>query len=152
MNPSRGLVCAAVAHTGDVAETHFADLVQFYCQRREQVAVRFRGPEGDDGIVYIGDGQLLAANLGEQHGVDVVRVALELKQGTYRVERNVPAPERNIFAPWTQVLLEAAIHVDESALMPTPVGIRPSPTPPPAKPATSTSQRPPLPRATNAPS
>ena len=109
-----------MAHTGDFSETHFADLVQFYCQRREQVAVRFRGPEGDEGIVYIGDGQLLAANLGEQHGVDAVRVALELKHGTFRVERNVPAPERNIFAPWTQVLLEAAIHVDESTLVPTP--------------------------------
>jgi ABC-type branched-subunit amino acid transport system substrate-binding protein len=143
-----------VAHTGDFSETHFADLVQFYCQRREQVAVRFRGPEGDEGIVYIGDGQLLAANLGEQHGVDAVRVALELKHGTFRVERNVPAPERNIFVPWTQVLLEAAIHVDESALLPTPAGIRPSFTPPPAppKPQSSTSLRPPPSRATNAPS
>src|SRR5207248_8416437 len=150
-NRSRALVCAAVAHTADFSETHFADLVQFYCQRREQVAVRFRGPEGDEGVVYIGDGQLLAANLGERHGVDAVRVALELKQGTFRVERNIPAPERNIFAPWTQVLLEAAIHVDESALMPTPAGIRPSVTPPPARPTSSTSLRPP-PRATNAPS
>jgi branched-chain amino acid transport system substrate-binding protein len=141
-----------VAHTGDFSETHFADLVQFYCQRREQVAVRFRGPEGDDGIVYIGEGQLLAANLGEQHGVDAVRVALELKQGTFRVERNVPAPERNIFAPWTQVLLEAAIYVDESALIPTPAGMRHSSTPPTAKPATATSLRPAPPRATNAPS
>jgi len=140
-----------VAHTGDFSETHFADLVQFYCQRREQVAVRFRGPEGDDGVVYIGDGQLLAADLGELRGVDAVRVALELKQGTFRVERNIPAPDRNIFAPWTQVLLEAAIHVDESALMPTPAGIRPSVTPPPARPTSSTSLRPP-PRATNAPS
>src|SRR5207248_3035887 len=65
--------------------------------------------------------------------------------------RNIPAPDRNIFAPWTQVLLEAAIHVDESALMPTPAGIRPSVTPPPARPTSSTSLRPP-PRATNAPS
>ena len=141
-----------MAHTGDFSETHFADLVQFYCQRREQVAVRFRGPEGDEGVVYIGDGQLLAANLGERHGVDAVRVALELKHGTFRVERNVPAPERNIFLPWTQVLLEAAIHVDESTLMPTPAGIRPAPTPPPPKPPSSTSLRPPPPRATNAPS
>ena len=140
-----------MAHTGDFSETHFADLVQFYCQRREQVAVRFRGPEGDDGVVYIGEGQLLAADLGELRGVDAVRVALELKQGTFRVERNIPAPERNIFAPWTQVLLEAAIHVDESAMVPTPAGIRPSVTPPPARPTTSTSLRPP-PRATNAPS
>jgi len=140
-----------VAHTGDFSETHFADLVQFYCQRREQVAVRFRGPEGDEGVVYIGDGQLLAADLGELRGVDAVRVALELKQGTFRVERNVGVPERNIFAPWTQVLLEAAIQVDESALVPTPAGIRPSVTPPPSRPPGSTSLRPP-PRATNAPS
>jgi branched-chain amino acid transport system substrate-binding protein len=140
-----------VAHTGDFSETHFADLVQFYCQRREQVAVRFRGPQGDEGVVYIGEGQLLAADLADLRGVDVVRIALELKQGTFRVERNIPAPERNIFAPWTQVLLEAAINVDESAVVPTPAGIRPSLTPPPARPATSTSLRP-QPRATNAPS
>jgi branched-chain amino acid transport system substrate-binding protein len=152
MKRSRGLVCAAVAHTGDFSETHFADLVQFYCQRREQVAVRFRGPQGDEGVVYIGDGQLLAADLGEIHGVDAVRIALELKQGTFRVERNIPPPERNIFAPWTQVLLEAAVHVDESALVPTPAGMRASSTPPAPKPTSSTSLRPPPPRATNSPS
>jgi branched-chain amino acid transport system substrate-binding protein len=150
-----------VAHTGDFSETHFADLVQFYCQRREQVAVRFHDPTGQEGVVYIGEGQLLAASLGETQGVDAVRVALELKHGTFRVERNVAAPERNIFAPWNQVLLEAAIYVDESALVHTPAGIRTTSTPAQARPASSSSPRvtpaasapaPVRSRATNAPS
>jgi len=150
-----------VAHTGDFSETHFADLVQFYCQRREQVAVRFHDPTGQEGVVYIGEGQLLAASLGDMQGVDAVRVALELKHGTFRVERNLAAPERNIFAPWTQVLLEAAIYVDESALVHTPAGIRSTTTPPLAKPASTSSPRvtptasapaPVRSRATNAPS
>ncbi|MFL5424937.1 MAG: ABC transporter substrate-binding protein [Myxococcales bacterium] len=150
-----------MAHTGDFSETHFADLVQFYCQRREQVAVRFHDPTGQEGVVYIGEGQLLAASLGELQGVDAVRVALELKHGTFRVERNSAPPERNIFAPWTQVLLEAAIYVDESALVHTPAGIRPTSTPPAGKPASTSSPRltpaasapaPVRSRATNAPS
>ncbi|HVI23974.1 MAG TPA: ABC transporter substrate-binding protein, partial [Myxococcales bacterium] len=150
-----------MAHTGDFSETHFADLVQFYCQRREQVAVRFHDPTGQEGVVYIGEGQLLAASLGELQGVDAVRVALELKHGTFRVERTSAAPERNIFAPWTQVLLEAAIYVDESALVHTPAGIRPTSTPPAGKPASTSSPRltpaasapaPVRSRATNAPS
>jgi branched-chain amino acid transport system substrate-binding protein len=158
---ARGANLLCVAHTGDFSETHFADLVQFYCQRREQVAVRFHDPTGQEGVVYIGEGQLLAASLGELQGVDAVRVALELKHGTFRVERNSAAPERNIFAPWTQVLLEAAIYVDESALVNTPVGIRPTSTPPAAKPASTSSPRltpaasapaPVRSRATNAPS
>jgi branched-chain amino acid transport system substrate-binding protein len=158
---ARGVNLRAVAHTGDFSETHFADLVQFYCQRREQVAVRFHDPTGQEGVVYIGEGQLLAASLGELQGVDAVRVALELKHGTFRVERNIAAPERNIFAPWTQVLLEAAIYVDESALVHTPAGIRTTSTPAAAKPASTSSPRvtptasapaPVRSRATNAPS
>jgi ABC-type branched-subunit amino acid transport system substrate-binding protein len=94
-------------------------------------------------------------------GVDAVRVALELKHGTFRIERNIAPPERNIFAPWTQVLLEAAIHVDESALVHTPAGIRTTTTPPMAKPPGASSPRvtpaasapaPVRSRATNAPS
>jgi ABC-type branched-subunit amino acid transport system substrate-binding protein len=104
-----------VALTGDLGETPFPDLVQFYCQRREPVALRVLTADGSEGVFWIDSGQLVDAELGNARGLDAVRAALRLRSGSFRVEQHVDCPPRAIFEPWTKVLLEAAWQEDEAS-------------------------------------
>src|SRR5437763_10861958 len=92
---------AAVALTGDLSETPFTDLVQFYCQRRETVALIVQTSRGE-GTFWIADGELVDARIGNHRGLDAVRTAMKLRDGTVRVDKNAGCPPREIFAPETQ--------------------------------------------------
>ncbi|HWE25114.1 MAG TPA: ABC transporter substrate-binding protein [Myxococcales bacterium] len=102
-----------MALTGDLSETPFTDLVQFYCQRRETVALIVETSRGE-GTFWIADGELVDARLGKHRGLDAVRTAMKLSDGTFRVDKNAVCPARAIFEPWTKVLLEEAWREDEA--------------------------------------
>jgi ABC-type branched-subunit amino acid transport system substrate-binding protein len=102
-----------VALTGDLSETPFTDLVQFYCQRRETVALVVRTSRGE-GTFFIQNGDVVDAHLGGQRGLDAIRIAMRLRDGTFRVDKNAVCPSRAIHEPWTKVLLEEAWREDEA--------------------------------------
>jgi len=102
-----------VALTGDLSETPFTDLVQFYCQRRETVALVVRTSRGE-GTFFIENGDVVDAHLGNHRGLDAIRTAMRLRDGTFRVDKNAVCPARAIHEPWTKVLLEEAWREDEA--------------------------------------
>ena len=102
-----------MALTGDLSETPFTDLVQFYCQRRETVALVVRSSRGE-GTFFIQNGDVVDAHLGSQRGLDAIRIAMKLRDGTFRVDKNAICPARAIHEPWTKVLLEEAWREDEA--------------------------------------
>ena len=102
-----------MALTGDLSETPFTDLVQFYCQRRETVALVVRTSRGE-GTFFIQNGDVVDARLGSQRGLDAIRTAMKLRDGTFRVDKNAVCPTRAIHEPWTKVLLEEAWREDEA--------------------------------------
>jgi branched-chain amino acid transport system substrate-binding protein len=102
-----------VALTGDLSETPFTDLVQFYCQRRETVALVVRTSRGE-GTFFIQNGDVVDAHLGSQRGLDAIRTAMKVRDGTFRVDKNAVCPARAIHEPWTKVLLEEAWREDEA--------------------------------------
>ena len=102
-----------MALTGDLSETPFTDLVQFYCQRRETVALVVRTARGE-GTFFIQNGDVVDAHLGSQRGLDAIRTAMKLRDGTFRVDKNAVCPARAIHEPWTKVLLEEAWREDEA--------------------------------------
>ncbi len=101
-----------MALTGDLSETPFTDLVQFYCQRRETVALVVRTSRGE-GTFFIQNGDVVDARLGNYRGLDAIRTAMRLRDGTFRVDKNAVCPTRAIHEPWTKVLLEEAWREDE---------------------------------------
>jgi ABC-type branched-subunit amino acid transport system substrate-binding protein len=105
-----------VALTGNLSETSFTDLIQFYSMSRQTAAVRIVSPAGPehDGILYLESGDVVDAQFGELRGVDAVRRALRLKEGQFHVELNVRAPERTVFQPWSQLVLEELVSDDEA--------------------------------------
>ena len=106
----------SVALTGNLAETSFTDLIQFYSISRQTAAVRIVSPAGPehDGILYIEGGDVVDARFGELNGVEAVRRALRLKEGEFRVELNVKCDERTIFEPWSKLVLEEMCAEDEA--------------------------------------
>ncbi len=104
-----------MALTGNLAETPFVDLIQFYCLKRETVAVRVKSarPGVPDGVFYIERGELVDARYGERQGLDAVREALKLRDGAFRVDLNIKTPQRTIFDNWKKVLLEETWRQDE---------------------------------------
>ena len=105
-----------MALTGNLSETSFTDLIQFYSISRQTAAVRIVSPAGPehDGVLYIEGGDVVDASFGELTGLDAVRRALRLKDGEFRVEMNVRASRRTVFEPWSRLVLEEMVSEDEA--------------------------------------
>jgi ABC-type branched-subunit amino acid transport system substrate-binding protein len=108
-----------LALTGNLAETPFVDLIQFYCLKRETVAVRVKSarPGVPDGVFYLERGELVDARFGDRQGLEAVREGLKLRDGAFRVDLNVKTPQRTIFDTWKKVLLEESWRQDEEGRM-----------------------------------
>jgi branched-chain amino acid transport system substrate-binding protein len=105
-----------LALSGNLSETSFTDLIQFYSISRQTAAVTIVSPAGSehDGILYIEGGDVVDAKFGDLTGIDAVRRALRLKEGEFRVELNLKAGQRTIFEPWSKLVLEEMCAEDEA--------------------------------------
>jgi ABC-type branched-subunit amino acid transport system substrate-binding protein len=104
-----------VALSGNLVETSFTDLIQFYSLSRQTAAVTIISPQGPEhnGVLYIEGGDVVDARFAELEGLDAVRRALRLKEGEFRVELNVKAKARTIFEPWSKLVLQELVSSDE---------------------------------------
>src|SRR6266851_9304071 len=102
--------------SGNLAETSFIDLIQFYSISRQTAAVTIVSPAGPEhnGVLYIEGGDVVDAHFGELTGVEAVRRALRLKEGEFHVELNQRCAERTIFEPWGKLVLEEMVGEDEA--------------------------------------
>ena len=105
-----------MALSGNLSETSFTDLIQFYSISRQTAAVTIVSPAGPehDGILFIEGGDVVDARFGELTGVEAVRRALRLKDGAFHVELNQRCAERTIFEPWSKLVLEEMCAEDEA--------------------------------------
>jgi ABC-type branched-subunit amino acid transport system substrate-binding protein len=105
-----------VALSGNLSETSFTDIIQFYSISRQTAAVTIVSPAGPehDGVLYIEGGDVVDARFGELTGIEAVRRALRLKEGEFRVELNQRCTERTIFEPWGKLVLEEMFAEDEA--------------------------------------
>ncbi len=105
-----------MALSGNLSETSFTDLIQFYSISRQTAAVTIVSPAGPehDGILFIEGGDVVDARFGELTGVEAVRRALRLRDGAFHVELNQRCTERTIFEPWSKLVLEEMFAEDEA--------------------------------------
>ena len=104
-----------MALSGNLAETSFADLIQFYSISRQTAAVTVESPAGreHDVVVFIENGEIVDARFGPITGVDAVRRALRLREGEFHVDLNVTAGNRTIWESCSKLLLEEMVSDDE---------------------------------------
>ncbi|MGZ6125522.1 MAG: ABC transporter substrate-binding protein, partial [Myxococcales bacterium] len=105
-----------MALSGNLAETSFADLIQFYSISRQTAAVTVVSPAGreHDVVVFIENGEIVDARFGGIKGIDAVRRALHLREGEFHVDLNVTASERTIWESCNKLLLEEMVSDDEA--------------------------------------
>src|SRR3954471_19149893 len=105
-----------VALSGNLAETSFTDLIQFYSISRQTAAVTIVSPAGPthDVVVFMENGEIVDARFGDVSGVDAVRRALHLKEGEFHVDLNVTTEKRTIFESCNKLLLEQMVTDDEA--------------------------------------
>jgi branched-chain amino acid transport system substrate-binding protein len=106
----------SVALSGNLSETSFTDLIQFYSMSRQTAAVTIVSPAGPDhdGILFIEGGDVVDARFGELVGIEAVRRALRLQEGEFHVQLNQRCSERTIFEPWSKLVLEEMTASDEA--------------------------------------
>jgi ABC-type branched-subunit amino acid transport system substrate-binding protein len=105
-----------VALSGNLSETSFTDLVQFYNISRQTAAVTIVSPAGPehDVVVFMEGGEIVDARFGDIIGVEAVRRALRLREGEFHVDLNVTTEKRTVFEPCNKLLLEELVSDDEA--------------------------------------
>lgn len=105
-----------MALSGNLAETSFADLIQFYSISRQTAAVTVVSPAGreHDVVIFIENGEIVDARFGAITGVDAVRRALRLREGEFHVDLNVTSSDRTIWESCNKLLLEEMVSDDEA--------------------------------------
>jgi len=102
--------------SGNLSETSFTDLVQFYNISRQTAAVTIVSPAGPehDVVVFMEGGEIVDARFGDIIGVEAVRRALRLREGEFHVDLNVTTEKRTVFEPCNKLLLEEMVSDDEA--------------------------------------
>ena len=105
-----------MALSGNLSETSFTDLVQFYSISRQTAAVTIVSPAGPehDVVVFMESGEIVDARFGDIIGVEAVRRALRLREGEFHVDLNVTTEKRTVFEPCNKLLLEEMVSDDEA--------------------------------------
>jgi len=105
-----------VALNGNLSETSFTDLVQFYSISRQTAAVTIVSPAGPehDVVVFMEGGEIVDARFGDIIGLEAVRRALRLREGEFHVDLNVTTEKRTVFEPCNKLLLEEMVSDDEA--------------------------------------
>jgi predicted regulator of Ras-like GTPase activity (Roadblock/LC7/MglB family) len=110
---------------GNLHEMSLANLIQVNCQemRSAQLTLQHKDQSGE---VYFSDGQVVHAVLGALRGEEAMYELLVWDDGTFVLERDVPAPEKTSAVNWNALLLEGmkrvaeqpAVHKEEEAMKP----------------------------------
>lgn len=102
--------------TGSLQDLSLPNLIQMQCAepRRTQVLLQQRERQGR---LIISDGELIYANVDELHGDVALYDLLTWKEAEFRVtEAPSTLPRRNIFAPWSTLVLEGLARADETGV------------------------------------
>jgi branched-chain amino acid transport system substrate-binding protein len=104
-----------VALSGNLSETSFTDLIQFYSISRQTAAVTIVSPAGPehDVIVFMENGEIVDARFGQMTGIDAVRRAMHLREGEFHVDLNVTTEKRTIWESCNKLLLEEMVSDDQ---------------------------------------
>ncbi|OLC17490.1 MAG: hypothetical protein AUG04_04695 [Deltaproteobacteria bacterium 13_1_20CM_2_69_21] len=102
--------------SGNLSETSFTDLIQFYSISRQTAALTVVSPAGPehDVVVFMENGEIIDARFGEMGGIDAVRRAMRLREGEFHVDLNVTAEKRTIWESPSKLLLDEMVSDDEA--------------------------------------
>lgn len=117
--------------TGALRQVGLTEVIQMECNSRHSAILEIRNPELS-GQIYIEDGNVIHATVGERTGEPAFYRLLALQGGGFEVKPFKAPPQRTIESRWEHLLMEAArVRDEETALINKPQAAPPK-TPKPA--------------------
>lgn len=102
-----------MAMQGNLKDMNLADLIQHICLDKRTVWLAVKHGQ-QQAILFLDEGKIVHAELGDVEGEEVVYEALQWQQGTFKFEAGRKSPRKTIDRHWSTVLLEGARRLDES--------------------------------------
>ena len=100
--------------SGNIKEMSLANLIQVNCQ--EMRSARIVVTHGDQtGEVYLSDGQVVHAALGNMIGREAVYEMLSWDDGAFVFDREVHTADKTITTHWNELILEGMMQATERA-------------------------------------
>ncbi len=102
-----------MALVGNLKDLKLTNIVQLNCMEKNEAmfTVELRQWVGK---IYFADGNIVHATYGNIEGENAVYKILQVKEGPFKVENDVPPPKRTITVPWSNLLLEGLRMIDEA--------------------------------------
>ncbi len=91
--------------TGSLREIPLAALIETGCRSRASARLRLRHGEWE-GEIYFADGEIVHAVCGDWKGEPALWRLLGWTDGQFTLEDEVRSPERTLYRPWKELLLE----------------------------------------------
>ncbi len=99
---------------GELQEISLVDLIQVTCNDHTRAHLTVHGDDGRASL-YFDSGDIVHAELGSLQGKEALFKALRWANGTFELERDVPAPARTLTAGTMELLIAAMATIDSDA-------------------------------------
>ena len=97
---------------GSLREMSLANLIQVNCQemRSARLTLRSRGQEGE---IFLSDGQVVHAALGDQVGEQAIYEMIAWDEGSFVLDLDIRPPGKSIKTSWEDLILQGMMQVPE---------------------------------------
>jgi hypothetical protein len=99
--------------TGTLSELNLADLIQLVCRERQCSRLTVENESGR-AFIFIDDGEIIHAALGELEGRRALHRALAWDHGNFRLDNGIKATKKTIGGSSTRNLLEGMVRSDSA--------------------------------------
>ena len=97
---------------GEMSSQSLVDILQFYIQNQSCVSIKVNH-SAVTGEIWISDGRILHATTKSNYGIDAFYEMLSWEDGHFKVNLNRKPDDESIQKPWTELILEYYVLVDE---------------------------------------
>jgi hypothetical protein len=101
-----------MAVEGDLKDIDITSVIQVMCTERRRAGLVMRR-RGEEGVIFLDNGEIVHAILGPLQGEDAVYELLTWRDGSFRMTDQVRTPTRSIGMPWSHILMEGMRKLDE---------------------------------------
>jgi len=99
---------------GKVFGLQLTDIIQMNCLSRLTTALIIT-KDGERGVIYLNEGEIIHAECGEQKGTDAFYRILSWQEGEFVSNTDINSPGQTIYQSWEHLLIEAMRRNDENA-------------------------------------
>ena len=95
---------------GSLREMSLANLIQVNCQEMRSARLTLRS-KGQEGEIFLSDGQVVHAALGNLVGEEAIYVMISWDDGSFVLDLDMVPPVKSIKASWEDLLLQGMMQV-----------------------------------------